>query len=152
MRKGWGRGLRWLSATSLLRLWEAAHSGRRTWGQRASPDSCYLIFTLSLWRMSLQIVPLSQSLISCVWEIYCPFSIAGCLYCIFKYPELLRQYAALSLCGIFSPTKRKAMNCLRWGMGSLSWMTCSEIQCSEFLNDGKVDKWIRVSLRYLRCL
>lgn len=92
----------------------------------------YLTFRLSLWRISLETIPLYESVISFMWEIYCPLPVTGYLYHMFKYLELLRQYTSLSLCGIFSPTKRKAMNCLRGRISSFSQMTCSKMLCSFF--------------------
>ena len=92
----------------------------------------YLTFRLSLWRISLETIPLYESVVSFMWEIYCPLPVTGYLSHMFKYLELLRQYTSLSLCGIFSPTKRKAMNCLRGRISSFSQMTCSKMWCSFF--------------------
>lgn len=116
-------GCRLSSATSLLTVRRITVPRKENWGQHPCPDCCCLLFKLSEWSMFLETVPLFQSLLSYAREIYGPFPGSGYLYCIFKYLELLRPDAIFSLWGIFSPTNKKAMKCLRWALSSLSWRT-----------------------------
>lgn len=85
---------------------------------------------------------LYESVVSFMWEIYCPYR---CYWLFVSYVQILWPiktiHIPLSFCGIFSPTKRKAMNCLEEDQFFLP----NDLLKSAVLLLLKVDHWIGVS-------